>query len=204
MWKWTLNWGEVTPSILVGTCPMTIMDLRQIHQETGVSAILSLQHDDCHRYWQIDYPSMLHAGIELGMIMARCPIRDFDIEDMRRQLPDAISCLARLLGTGHKVYVHCTAGLGRSPLVTLGYLTLVDGYSPENAIRTILKSRPGAVPSWEAYHGCISDLLEKYRPAIEQRAYELYQSGIHGNAQADWLAAEAEILHIELTGERQV
>lgn len=177
---------------------MTVRDLQQIKAETGITAMLSLQHDDCLRSRQIDYPAMKHNGIELGMIMARCPIRDFDIEDMRRQLPDAISCLAGLLGTGHRVYVHCTAGLGRSPLVTLGYLTLVDNYSPDDAIQAILKARPDAVPSWEAYHGCCNDLLERYRPAIEQRAYELYQSGIYGNAETDWITAKAEIFRTEL------
>ena len=202
MWEWTLNWGQAAPFIVIGTCPMTARDLQQIQAEAGITAMLSLQHDVCLRYWQIDYPAMKHAGIELGMVMARCPIRDFDIEDMRLKLPDAISHLASLLGAGHKVYVHCTAGLGRSPLVTLGYLTLVGNYSPDDAIQAILKARPDAVPAWEAYHGCCSDLLERYRPAIEQRAYELYQSGIHGDADTDWLAAKAEIFRTELTRQR--
>ena len=202
MWEWTLNWGHATPSIVIGSCPMTVKDLQKIQAETEVTAMLSLQHDDCLRNRQIDYPTMKHAGVELGMIMARCPIRDFDIEDMRQKLPDAISCLARLLGAGHKVYVHCTAGLGRSPLVTLGYLTLVDNYTPDDAIQTILIARPDAVPALEAYHGCVNDLQDRYRPAIAQRAYELYQSGINGNADADWLAAKTEIFRTELTRER--
>ncbi len=147
MWKWSLNWGRVTPSIVIGSCPMTINDLKQIQAETGVTAVLSVQHDDCLQYWRIDYPAMRRAGIRLGMNMARCPIRDFDIEDMRRRLPASIACLARLLDAGHKIYVHCTAGLGRSSLVTLGYLTLVNNHSPEDAIQCILKARPGAVPA---------------------------------------------------------
>ena len=199
MWKWSLNWGQVTPTIVIGTCPMTANDLKQIQAETGVTAVLSVQHDDCLQYWRIDYPTMRRAGIRLGMIMARCPIRDFDIEDMRRRLPEAITCLARLLDAGHKVYVHCTAGLGRSPLVTLGYLTLIKNHSPEDAIQRILKARPDAVPAWEAYHGCCSDLLVRYRPAIERRAFELYQSGIHADANTDWLVAQAEIFHTELS-----
>jgi len=202
MWKWSLNWGQVTPSIVIGTCPMTVRDLEQIRAGTGATAVLSLQHDDCLRYWRVDYPTMQRAGIELGMIMARSPVRDFDIEDMRRRLPEAISILARLLGAGHKVYLHCTAGLGRAPLVTLGYLTLVDSYSPDDAIQRILKARPGAVPAWEAYHGCCSDLLDRYRPAIERRAYELYQSGIHGNANTDWLVARADVFRTVLSQQR--
>ena len=58
------------------------------------------------------------------------------------------------------------------------------------------------MPALEAYHGCVNDLQDRYRPAIAQRAYELYQSGINGNADADWLAAKAEIFRTELTRER--
>ena len=150
MWKWSLNWGQVMPSIVVGTCPMTVEDLERIKAGTGVTAVFSLQHDDCLQYWHIDYPTMQGAGDRLGMAMARWPIRDFDIDDMRRQLPDAISTLAGLIDAGNKVYVHCTAGLGRAPLVTLAYLTLVDGLRPDDAIQLILKARPDAVPAWEA------------------------------------------------------
>jgi len=203
VWKWSLNWGRVTPSLFIGSCPMTARDLKQIQSGTGVTAVLSVQHDDCLQYWHIDYPALRRAGTGLGMLMARCPIRDFDIEDMRRRLPDAISSLAGILGTGHRVYLHCTAGLGRSPLVALGYLTLVKGCSADDAIQLILKARPGAVPAWEAYHGCCSDLLDSCRPAIEQRAYELYRSGIHADADTDWFAAQAEIFRTRLSQGRQ-
>ncbi len=94
--------------------------------------------------------------------------------------------------------MHCTAGLGRAPLTILGYLTLIEGLDPEVAIRLILAARPGAVPAWEAYHGCIHDLTERYRPAIEQRAYAIYTQAIHGNAAADWQQAQAEVLRDQL------
>ena len=136
--------------------------------------MLSLQHDDCHAYWKIDYQEIQRAGARLGLAMDRCPIRDFDIEDMCRQLPRAIAQLASLQRDGHRTYVHCTAGLGRAPLTVLGYLTLVKGQDPEHAIQLILKGRPGAVPAWEAYHGCCQDLVTSHREAIERRVYELY------------------------------
>ena len=194
MWNWTLNWDQVTPSIVIGSCPMVSEDLKRVHSETGVSGVLSLQHDDCLAYWNINYQVMQRTGTELGMVMERWPIRDFDIADMRRQLSAAISKLAKMINNNHKVYLHCTAGLGRSTLVALGYLTLVENYSQEEAIQLILKTRPGAVPAWEAYYGCCQDLLAQYRPAIERRAHELYELGIHGNANADWSQAQSEIL----------
>jgi hypothetical protein len=89
--------------------------------------------------------------------------------------------------------------MGRAPLTVFGYLTLVEGYSPDDAIRLILKGRPGSVPAWEAYYGCCKDLVERHRKAIEKRAYELYELGIHGDADTDWFLAQAEILRSMLT-----
>ena len=198
MWSWSLNWGEVTPRLVVGTCPMKPQDVHRIRDEAGVSALLSLQHDACHAYFGIDFAEMLSAASALGLAMARQPIRDFDIGDMRRRLPRAIAALARLQADGHRTYVHCTAGLGRAPLTVLGYLTLIEGVDPEYAIRLILAARPGAVPAWEAYHGCIEDLTERHRQAIEQRAYAIHVQGVHGNADADWRQARAEVLRDEL------
>lgn len=194
MWTWSLNWNEVTPRIVVGTCPMRPDELQRIQEEAEVSAILSLQHDDCLAYWGIDYARMQRKAAEIGLKLARWPIRDFDIADMRRQLPAAVSLLAALQSRGHRTYVHCTAGLGRSPLVVLGYLTLVEGRAPEEAISMILASRTGAVPAWEAWHGCRNDLTEYHREKIERRAYELYEQGINNSRQADWRQAEREVL----------
>jgi hypothetical protein len=110
---------------------------------------------------------------------------------MQRRLPTAISMLIDLHAQALRTYVHCTAGLGRAPLVVLGYLVLVEGYSPDDAIGLIQQARPGAVPAWEAYHGCRGDLVARHRPAIEKRAFELK---VHGNALTDWLQAQAEVL----------
>ena len=168
MWTWLLNWGQITDNIVIGTCPMPPEDLRQIRYGAGVSGVLSLQHDDCLAYWGINYDMIYRTGRGLGLTMQRCPIRDFDVPDIRRHLPTAISMLANMVAHGHRVYVHCTAGMGRAPVVVLGYLTLVERYSPDEAIRLILEGRPGSVPAWEAYYGCCEDLVARHRKAIER------------------------------------
>ena len=169
-------------------------DLARIRSDAKASAVLSLQHDDCLAYWGIDYARLQDRAAKLGLILDRCPIRDFDTADMRRQLPIAISALASLQANGHRTYVHCTAGLGRSPLVVLAYLILVQNLDPEEAISMILSSRSDAVPAWEAYHGCRYDLVERHRDAIAARANELYQQGVNTSAEADWQQAESEVL----------
>lgn len=198
MWTWSLNWGNITSQIVIGTCPMVSDDLKRIHAEARVSAISSLQHDECLNYWGIDYEVMCRAGAEIGLKMARTPIRDFDITDMRRQLPSAVSMLAHLVALENRIYVHCTAGLGRAPLTVLGYLILVENFSPEDAIRLILEGRPGSVPAWEALHGACDDLVACNRDAIEKRAYKLYEQGIHRDALKDWNQARTEVLRSAL------
>jgi hypothetical protein len=200
MWTWSLNWGEITTRILVGTCPMTTADLDRIGAETGVTAVLSVQHDDCLAFWDIDYDQMRTYGENLGLRMARSAMRDFDIPDQRRNLARAVRTLADLQSNGHRTYVHCTAGLGRAPLTVLSYLVWIEGLSPEEAIGLIHRGRPGAVPAWEAHQGCRADLVERYRPRIEERAYMLSQArrSEGGDAQSDWLQAEVEVLRTAL------
>lgn len=101
--------------------------------------------------------------------------------------------------------MHCTAGLGRAPLTVLTYLICIAGQEPEDAIGLIRRARPGAVPAWEAYHGCRADLIARHRARIAHRAYALYQarSGARGDAEADWLQAEREILRACLEAHHQ-
>ena len=201
MWTWSLNWGEITPRLLVGSCPMTPADLERIGREAGVSALLSVQHDACLEYWHIDYGRMRVRGDKLGLYMARSPMRDFDIPDQRRNLPGAVACLADIQARGHRIYVHCTAGLGRAPLTVLSYLIWIEGRSRAEAVDLIHAGRPGAVPAWEAHDGCREDLVARYRARIERRAYELSEvrAAGRGDAESDWVRAEAEVIRAAIT-----
>jgi hypothetical protein len=175
---------------------MVPADLERLAAEAGVSAVLCVQHDDCFGYWGIDYPQMRALGGKLGLQMARSPMRDFDLADQRSHLPAAVAALAGLQARGHRTYVHCTAGLGRSPLTVLGYLTWIEGQSLDQALGLIRRARPGAVPALEAYHGCRADLVERHRFLIERLAFERFRArgGHPGHAESDWLAAEGEAL----------
>lgn len=199
MWTWSLNWGDITPHIVIGTCPMTPDDVVRISEKTGVSALFSLQHDDCLAFWQIDDDTMRRTAEEINVVMARCPMRDFDIADMRKNLPGAISTLTRLITAGHRTYVHCTAGLGRAPLTVLGYLILIEKYPKQAAIRLLLNGRPEAVPAWEAFYGACYDLEAQYRESIRKHAYALYVSKANNDPLLDWKQAKSDIFKSELT-----
>jgi hypothetical protein len=83
----------------------------------------------------------------------------------------------------------------------LSYLVWIEGLTPEEAISLLHRGRPGAVPAWEAHQGCQADLVERYRPRIEEWAYQLSQARPDGqrDARSDWLQAEAEVLRSVLS-----
>jgi len=165
MWHWSLNWAEITPTIVVGTCPMTPDDLERIHLEAQCNAVLSVQHDDCLAHWGIDEGALQARADALGITRSRRPMRDFVVEDQRRHLPAAVSALAAMQRAGRRTYVHCTAGLGRAPLTVWSYLSWVEGQPSDEAVGLIKARRAGAVPAPEAHEGCHEDLLARYRDA---------------------------------------
>ena len=194
MWTWSLNWGNITPEIIIGTCPISNDDLKYIYSKTCVSAVLSLQHYDCLSYWHIDFDDMLRTANKLNIKMLRCPIKDFDVPDMRKKLPQAVSSLNKLISKGHKTYVHCTAGMGRAPLTVLAYLIWIKELSPKDAIRTILEGRPEAVPAWEALYGAKEDIVRLHRMRVEKRAFYLHQRGVNNDPVADWIQSESDVI----------
>jgi hypothetical protein len=198
MWTWTLNWNEVRSDLVVGSCPMTAEDLTRIRDRTGVDGVLCVQSDECLAHFGIDYSEHLRHGGRLGLDMRRVPMGDFDVADQRRHLGNAVRTLGQLLSAGRRVYVHCTAGLGRSPLVVVGHLTLVEMMPEAEAFALVKARRPGAAPSPEALAGCRADLVRVYRAQIEEEAGRIYRrrlaAGRPGDAESDWLVAERSVL----------
>ncbi len=193
-WTWSLNWDEITPFILVGSCPMDPEHIDRIRLGGRASALLSVQHDACLAQFGIDYAAHVGHARASDLEMVRHPIRDFDADEMRARLPGAVRALAALLDAGHRVYVHCTAGMGRSPLTVMAYLALIEGWAPDAAIAFLHRRRSCISPDWENFFACRRDLAERQRYRIERRAWALHESGRYGDPHADWCHAEAEIL----------
>lgn len=194
MWTWTLNWSEIRHDILIGSCPMTVHDIDHIGGRTHVTALLSVQSDECRAALNIDYPMHRRHAVRRGLVMVNAPMRDFDPAEQRRRLPDAVRALHHLLAAGHNVYVHCTAGINRAPLTVLAYLTWVEGMSIEQAMQLIHRGRPEAAPYWDPYHHCRYDRVAEHRAAIERRAWELSQRFPANTPETNWLQAEKEVI----------
>jgi predicted fused transcriptional regulator/phosphomethylpyrimidine kinase len=193
-WTWTLNWSVIREDIVVGSCPMSTKDIDRVCKEAGVTALLSVQADLCRAAFNIDWEAHIRHAKKRGFLLVNAPMRDFDPPEQRRRLPDAVRCLYRLLSRGDTVYVHCTAGINRSPLTVLGYLTFIEGMPPDDAYALIKAARPEAEPYWEAYHGCREDLVNLCRDAIERRAWDLSKVEPQSAPESHWIRAEKEII----------
>ncbi|MCB1826365.1 MAG: dual specificity protein phosphatase family protein [Candidatus Competibacteraceae bacterium] len=199
-WSWRLNWDTIRHDLTIGSCPRGPADLDRLQTEARISAVLSLQHDECLEELEIDYPRLARHGRARGLRMERSPMRDFDPEDQRRRLPEVLRVLHGLLSQDHRVYLHCTAGINRSSLAAVAYLTWIEGQSLDEAMALLQRARPGISPYWDAYEGCRRDLIAPHAHRIRQRAAELSRQNPGQSAEAHRSRAEREIIRTVLIG----
>jgi protein-tyrosine phosphatase len=135
-----MHCDQIAPQLYVGMCPMEAADVAEL-QRLGVTAVLNVQTDDDLAFWSVSWNDLVsrygHAGIEVR----RVPVRDFDHEALRRGLPECVRVLDELLRGGHTVYVHCSAGINRSPSVVIAYLHWVEGRSLDEALGHVMQCR---------------------------------------------------------------
>ena len=136
-----IDYDQILPNLYVGTYPEGIKDVRKLKDQRGVTAVLNLQTDQDLRDRRIEWPTVEVSYKKLGMEVYRVPMRDFDYDDQRKQLPEAVKTLSKLLASGHIVYLYCNAGVSRSPLVAMAYLYWCRKLGLEEAIGLVRERR---------------------------------------------------------------
>lgn len=136
-----MNLDKVFSQVFVGSHPESVGDIDRLQRDFGVTAVLNLhtQEDieDLNLPWETLREHYRTSNIELR----RVPVRDFDREDLRTNLKGCVDVLRLLLDDGHTVYVHCTAGVGRSPSVVIAYLHWVEKWNLDRAIEQVTTRR---------------------------------------------------------------
>jgi protein-tyrosine phosphatase len=135
-----------------------VEDIDQLATKLGVTAVLNLQSSEDFDELGCDWLSLHKHYRRLKIVVRRVPVRDFDEDDLCRQLPDCVQALNELLHKGHTVYLHCTAGLGRSASVLVTYLHWVQQLDLEKAVRVVQNCRPCS-PNLDAIHRASEELL---------------------------------------------
>ncbi|PPR98672.1 hypothetical protein GOBAR_AA21991 [Gossypium barbadense] len=87
-------------------------------------------------------------------------LQDFDPDSLRNILPKAVSSLEWAIAEGKgRVYVHCTAGLGRAPAVAIAYMFWFCGMNLNTAFEALTSKRPCG-PNKRAIRGATYDLAK--------------------------------------------
>jgi atypical dual specificity phosphatase len=131
----------IQPNLWVGPDLRTDDDFEHL-QSLRITAVLSLQHEGDRNYAGIE--SERSAARRAGLTFESVPVKDFNNAALQLRLPDCVTALARLLDQGHIVYVHCQAGITRSPSVVAAYLHWCSGWELDQALAHVRKCRPCA------------------------------------------------------------
>lgn len=155
-----MNYTLITEDLVVGSQPQKAEDIDHLKMELNVGYILNLQQDKDVEYWGIDLKSIIMRCGELGICHMRRPARDFDPDSLRSGLPRAVSSLEWAISEGNgRVYVHCTAGLGRAPAVAIAYMFWFCDMNLNKAYNALISKRPCG-PNKRAIRGATYDLAK--------------------------------------------
>ena len=135
-----IDYNRIQPRLIVGAFPESAHEVEALQRE-GITAVLSLQTDeDLEEFGPfVEPPESLCA--DTGVKLCRVPIRDFDDSALQQTLPECVAALRRLLDQGHTVYLHCTAGINRSPTVATAYLHWCVGWDLDTAAKYVAGCR---------------------------------------------------------------
>ncbi|CAI7810172.1 unnamed protein product [Closterium sp. NIES-53] len=166
-----IYYTRVHPKIIVGSQPQTPADIDRLKTSEDVQVILNLQQDHDITYWGVDIDSIVRRCRDLSVQHSRCPAVDFDPHSLRRELPRMVAVIAKAVAEGKTVYVHCTAGLGRSPAAVIAYLFWFSEPQVDlNSAYDHVTSLRLCGPKKDAIRAATYDLAKNspYQPQFEQ------------------------------------
>lgn len=154
-----LYYHYIAPNLLVGSQPLSSSDVDHLRDAEQVNVVMSLQQMKDLEYWGVDYSELEEAASDSDIEYVRIEAVDFDPNSLRATLPRAVSALEKAQKRAGKVYVHCTAGLGRSPAVAIASLFWLHDFDLDEAYEYVTSIRPCG-PNKDAIRGATFDMLD--------------------------------------------
>lgn len=139
------HFTSLDEQLAVGSYPHAPEHMMALARDHGVTNVLCLQSDEDLASRGIQWSVLWQFYLRLGIEVTRVPIIDFDKADLLRHLDAAVAALHDALSSGGKAYVHCSAGLNRSPTVVIAYLVRHRELSLDDAVQWVT-SRHECVP----------------------------------------------------------
>lgn len=141
-----MSFDHVPPNLFIGPYPQTAADVDAM-AEGGVTGVFNVQTDEDFKHRAIQWDVLMERYNALEITVVRYPIRDFDRDSLRQHLNGATHALDKMLKAGKKVYIHCTAGMGRAPAIAVAWLCWVKEMELDDAVAFVKKHRKVAVPN---------------------------------------------------------
>lgn len=155
-----INFSRLEENIFIGSAPQSSVDSARLKQ-MKITAVVSLQSDADLKSHRIDWKKLQSAYQYNDIVVQRFPVVDFDELDLGNKLADPVQALNSLLELGHRVYVHCNAGVCRAPATVLGYLCHYRGMEIEAGLEYIRSQRPQAHPYISAVEKALMTLSDQ-------------------------------------------
>jgi protein-tyrosine phosphatase len=136
-----MDYHPILSKLFVGSYPGSASDIEILKRQAAISAVLNLQTDDDMQHFNLDWNSLATHYQTCRIHPCRVPVRDLDPVDLQDKLPACVSALNELMESGHTVYLHCSAGAGRSPTVAVAYLSWCCGWDLDAAVAHVTQCR---------------------------------------------------------------
>ena len=138
--------GKVTPQLFLGPAPVDADDFQQL-KKLNVTAIFSVEKSDEGSGNEIEEER--NAATWAGIKFTNVEVADFDRAELAMKLPECVKALESMVAAGDTVYLHCTAGVNRSPTVAVAYLHWSLGRPLDEALEEVSMCR-NCLPDAEA------------------------------------------------------
>lgn len=152
-----INFSRIEQNIFVGSAPQSDLDVSRLVQ-MKITAVVSLQSDADLKAHRINWNELETAYEKTNIYPQRFPIIDFDADDLGKRLPEPVKALNALLAIGHRVYVHCNAGICRAPATVLTYFCHYRDLSPDQGLELLRAERPQVHPYMSAVNTALKEL----------------------------------------------
>jgi len=139
------HYTDLDEHLAVGSHPHAPEHMTSLARDHGVNMVVCLQSDEDLASRGLQWSILWQLYIRLGLNVTRVPITDFDKGDLLVHLDAAVDAVHAGIAAGAKVYVHCTAGLNRSPTTVIAYLIRHRGLGLDEAV-TWVTDRHDCVP----------------------------------------------------------
>jgi len=133
---------EVADGLWVGPVPGSPELIRKLRVDHGITGLVSLQTDKDLETLGLSWPLLWRFLLTNQINTARVPIVDFNDRSLLDGLSGAVDAVNDMRRGGHTTYLHCTAGVNRSPTVAIAWLVRDCGMSLYDAWNQVTERRP--------------------------------------------------------------